>query len=91
LRIRNGLRRKRLNTISGLDLDVQAGEVVAVVGSSGSGKSLLALVSATASLPQNAAQRSERNRLVIHRTGGQHSELWIKKKWTWPASPLHKR
>ena len=37
-----GLRRKHLHVITDLSLDVQAGEVVAVVGSSGSGKSLLA-------------------------------------------------
>ncbi|MEL6137657.1 MAG: ABC transporter ATP-binding protein [Cyanobacteria bacterium J06628_6] len=37
-----GLHRKRLTVITDLDLTVQAGEVVAVVGASGSGKSLLA-------------------------------------------------
>ncbi len=37
-----GLRRRRLEVISGIDLTAAAGEVVAVVGSSGSGKSLLA-------------------------------------------------
>ncbi|MFV0524110.1 MAG: oligopeptide/dipeptide ABC transporter ATP-binding protein [Acidimicrobiales bacterium] len=37
-----GLRRRRLEVVSGLDLMVRPGEVVAVVGSSGSGKSLLA-------------------------------------------------
>ncbi len=37
-----GLRRRRLDVITDLDLDVEAGELVAVVGSSGSGKSLLA-------------------------------------------------
>jgi peptide/nickel transport system ATP-binding protein len=37
-----GLRRRRLEVVSGLDLTVSVGEVVAVVGSSGSGKSLLA-------------------------------------------------
>ncbi len=37
-----GLTQKNVQVISNLDLDVKAGEVVAVVGSSGSGKSLLA-------------------------------------------------
>lgn len=37
-----GLTQKQLTVITDLDLDVQAGEVVAVVGASGSGKSLLA-------------------------------------------------
>ncbi|WP_414586474.1 ABC transporter ATP-binding protein [Scytonema sp. PCC 10023] len=37
-----GLTQKRLTVITDLDLEVGAGEVVAVVGSSGSGKSLLA-------------------------------------------------
>ncbi|MDB9528967.1 ABC transporter ATP-binding protein [Oscillatoria sp. CS-180] len=37
-----GLRRKQLTVITDLDLTVQAGELVAVVGASGSGKSLLA-------------------------------------------------
>lgn len=37
-----GLHRKHLTVITDLDLSVQAGEVVAVVGASGSGKSLLA-------------------------------------------------
>lgn len=37
-----GLVQRQLTVITDLDLDVQAGEVVAVVGASGSGKSLLA-------------------------------------------------
>lgn len=37
-----GLTQKQLQVITNLDLEVEAGEVVAVVGSSGSGKSLLA-------------------------------------------------
>ncbi|NJK99489.1 MAG: ABC transporter ATP-binding protein [Spirulinaceae cyanobacterium SM2_1_0] len=37
-----GLRRKQLTVITDLDLTIQAGEVVAVMGASGSGKSLLA-------------------------------------------------
>ncbi len=37
-----GLTQKQLTVISDLDLEVNAGEIIAVVGSSGSGKSLLA-------------------------------------------------
>ncbi len=37
-----GLTQRQLTVITDLDLDVQAGEIVAVVGASGSGKSLLA-------------------------------------------------
>lgn len=37
-----GLKQKKLTVISGLDLSIKSGEVIAVVGSSGSGKSLLA-------------------------------------------------
>ncbi len=37
-----GLIQKRLRVITDLDIDVQPGEIVAVIGSSGSGKSLLA-------------------------------------------------
>ena len=49
-----GLRRKQLTVITDLDLDVQAGEVVAIVGASGSGKSLLAHA-LLGILPENAA------------------------------------
>ncbi len=49
-----GLRRKQLSVITDLDLDVNAGEVVAVVGASGSGKSLLAHA-LLGILPKNAA------------------------------------
>lgn len=48
-----GLRRKQLCVITDLDLDVNAGEVVAVVGASGSGKSLLAHA-LLGILPENA-------------------------------------
>ncbi|MCL5888088.1 MAG: ABC transporter ATP-binding protein [Actinobacteria bacterium] len=37
-----GLRRQKLEVLSGLSVDVRRGEVLAVIGSSGSGKSLLA-------------------------------------------------
>lgn len=37
-----GLNQKQLNVITDLDLEIKSGEIVAVVGSSGSGKSLLA-------------------------------------------------
>ncbi|EDX85406.1 Oligopeptide/dipeptide transporter domain family protein [Synechococcus sp. PCC 7335] len=49
-----GLRRKQLSVITDLDLDVNPGEVVAVVGASGSGKSLLAHA-LLGILPENAA------------------------------------
>lgn len=49
-----GLRRQYLTVITDLDLNVQAGEVVAVVGASGSGKSLLAHA-LLGILPENAA------------------------------------
>ncbi|MBD1874228.1 ABC transporter ATP-binding protein [Nodosilinea sp. FACHB-131] len=48
-----GLRRRQLTVITELDLDVKAGEVVAVVGASGSGKSLLAHA-ILGILPENA-------------------------------------
>jgi len=50
-----GLRRRHLEVVTGLDLEVDAGELVAVVGASGSGKSLLAhaLVGV---LPDNARE-----------------------------------
>lgn len=53
-----GLRRKQLTVITELDLDVQAGEVVAVVGASGSGKSLLAHA-LLGILPENATVTGE--------------------------------
>jgi peptide/nickel transport system ATP-binding protein len=37
-----GLRQRKLKVISSLNIDIKAGEILAVVGSSGSGKSLLA-------------------------------------------------
>ncbi|MEM6597701.1 MAG: ABC transporter ATP-binding protein [Cyanobacteria bacterium P01_C01_bin.69] len=49
-----GLRRKQLCVITDLSLEVNAGEVVAVVGASGSGKSLLAHA-LLGILPENAA------------------------------------
>lgn len=48
-----GLTQKQLTVISELDLEVKAGEVVAVVGASGSGKSLLAHA-VLGILPRNA-------------------------------------
>ncbi len=51
-----GLRQARLTVVTDLDLTVRAGEVVAVVGSSGSGKSLLAHA-VLGLLPSNAEWR----------------------------------
>ena len=50
---RRGLTRQRLQVISSLSLSVYPGEILAVAGSSGSGKSLLASAS-LGSLPDNA-------------------------------------
>lgn len=49
-----GLRQKKIKVISDLNVTIQAGEVLAVVGSSGSGKSLLAHA-ILGILPNNAA------------------------------------
>ena len=53
-----GLAQKHLTPITELDLDVQAGEVVAIVGASGSGKSLLAHA-VLGILPSNAKTSGE--------------------------------
>lgn len=53
-----GLRQKELTVISDLSLDVAAGEVAAVVGSNGSGKSLLAHA-VLGILPRNATAQGE--------------------------------
>ena len=53
-----GLHQRQLTVITDLDLDVQAGEVVAVVGASGSGKSLLAHA-VLGILPPNAQTAGE--------------------------------
>lgn len=53
---RSGLRQRDLRVISNLELDVQRGEIVAVVGASGSGKSLLARA-ILGILPNNAKIR----------------------------------
>lgn len=50
-----GLRRRRLDVVTGLDLEVDSGELVAVVGASGSGKSLLAHA-VLGLLPSNAVE-----------------------------------
>ncbi len=48
-----GLKKRKLNVISGLDISVKKGEILAIVGASGSGKSLLAH-SILGILPANA-------------------------------------
>jgi len=53
-----GLTQRQFTVISDLDLDVQAGEVMAVVGASGSGKSLLAHA-VLGILPHNATVSGE--------------------------------
>lgn len=53
-----GLEQFELKTISNLSLDVRAGEIVAVAGSSGSGKSLLAHA-VMGLLPENATLQGE--------------------------------
>ncbi|MDZ4063724.1 MAG: ATP-binding cassette domain-containing protein, partial [Coriobacteriia bacterium] len=53
-----GLRQRNLKVITDLSLDVAPGEIVAVVGSSGSGKSLLAHA-VLGILPRNARVSGE--------------------------------
>lgn len=55
IQYRRGLKRIRLDVVVSLDLEVDAGELVAVVGASGSGKSLLAHA-VLGLLPTNAVQ-----------------------------------
>ena len=55
LQYTNGMRQSQLDVIRDLDVEVNAGEMVAVVGSSGSGKSLLAHA-VLGILPYNAAR-----------------------------------
>jgi peptide/nickel transport system ATP-binding protein len=54
----SGLRKRDLRVISDLSVDIKAGEIVAVVGSSGSGKSLLAHA-ILGILPKNATYGGE--------------------------------
>ncbi|MDR0684384.1 MAG: ABC transporter ATP-binding protein [Spirochaetaceae bacterium] len=58
LRYGRGFRREKLCVISSLEVEINAGEIVAIVGSSGSGKSLLAH-SILGILPQNAEVTGE--------------------------------
>ncbi|MDR2394488.1 MAG: ABC transporter ATP-binding protein [Treponema sp.] len=58
LRYGRGFTRERLCVISSLEVDIHAGEIVAVVGSSGSGKSLLAHA-ILGILPRNASVEGE--------------------------------
>ncbi|MBN7773624.1 ABC transporter ATP-binding protein [Clostridium aminobutyricum] len=53
-----GLKRRDLTVISNMDLELYAGEIVAIVGSSGSGKSLLASA-IFGLLPENARAEGE--------------------------------
>ncbi|NEU30950.1 ABC transporter ATP-binding protein [bacterium LRH843] len=53
-----GLRQRSVEVISGLNLTISCGEIVAVVGASGSGKSLLAS-SILGILPENASMKGE--------------------------------
>lgn len=57
-RYRNLLRQEEVERLSGITLDVAAGEVLAVIGSSGAGKSLLAHA-IPGLLPRNAMRRGE--------------------------------
>ncbi|WP_051515531.1 ATP-binding cassette domain-containing protein [Candidatus Blastococcus massiliensis] len=58
LQYERGLRRRTVHALTGMDLTVAAGEVVALVGASGAGKSLLAHA-VLGLLPPNALERGE--------------------------------
>ncbi|MDR2796369.1 MAG: ABC transporter ATP-binding protein [Spirochaetaceae bacterium] len=58
LRYGRGFKRERLCVISSLEVEINAGEIAAIVGSSGSGKSLLAHA-ILGILPQNASVTGE--------------------------------
>lgn len=58
LQYERGLRRRTVSALTGMDLTAAAGEVVALVGASGAGKSLLAHA-VLGLLPPNAVERGE--------------------------------
>ncbi len=58
LQYERGLRRRTVHALTGMDLTAAAGEVVALVGASGAGKSLLAHA-VLGLLPPNAVERGE--------------------------------
>ena len=80
-----GLEQYDLKVISNLSLDVHPGEIVAIAGSSGSGKSLLAHA-VMGLLPQNAAISGEIS--YKGKVLGQKEKRRIKRKRNCTGSPV---
>ena len=79
----NGLEKYDLKVISNLTLDVRPGEIVAIAGSSGSGKSLLAHA-VMGLLPENASISGEIS--YKGKVLKKKKKLYVEKKWRWCLS-----
>mgnify|MGYP000514905242 CR=1 FL=1 len=81
----NGLEKYDLKVISNLTLDVRPGEIVAIAGSSGSGKSLLAHA-VMGLLPENASISGEISYKGKVLKSKRKRSFNVEKKWRWCLS-----
>ena len=80
-----GFSRRTIHAVEKMDLEIKSGEIVAVVGSSGSGKSLLAHA-IMGILPYNSEMDGE-IRFLHHRRGDQDTPRHAAGELKWVFSP----